>query len=526
MSRTAPLAMMLPVVVLLTGCGLLGEDPPDPAQEAGAASDPEAFVQEGHVGRLGNHFEARVEAAGVERLADRTRTTVRITSLEDEPVTMPQDVFAAGGLADRDITGFRLVDTVNQRRYGIHTDIGTQLPPTMEWLPGVAYELMVYSPPLDERVERVTLHTPGSIGEFAGIPVTEGEPRDHPSEPPDTDPEEGDTVVLPAEDGTPAPLDADHADLYGVVENVVQAQDSRDGAETVALHADVLFDFDEAELTEHAEGILGDVIEQTRERADPDEPPILIMGHTDGIGDDAYNQRLSEERAEAVRDMLEEALGPDYEYETRGLGAEHPVEQEGGDDDAWARSQNRRVEIAYAVREEDAPRSSEDTGLSEEILPPDPEAAGEPGRFRSHRDEDPVAEGEYLHQARFTEVERPWTIRVYPFYRDGAYLVARFDVTHDGDDPGDGFFKPFSDTFGGFDFRVLDPVNGTIHREVRRGSPDEAIYKLGAMHWPTARAAGETSYGYFYVPAPPEDVTSVVFHADGFGTFRDIPIEE
>ena len=53
------------------------------------------------------------------------------------------------------------------------------------------------------------------------------------------------------------------------------------------------------------------VAAETREKADPELPPITVVGHTDGVGGDDYNQTLSQERAEAVRDYLETELGTD-----------------------------------------------------------------------------------------------------------------------------------------------------------------------------------------------------------------------
>jgi outer membrane protein OmpA-like peptidoglycan-associated protein len=527
-------SVMVPLLCafMLSGCGVLGGDgglgPETEDAEDGAEEAPPqgaGFVQEGYVGRLGNYFEARVEVTEVARLEDRTRTTLELTSLEDEPVGLNQDTFSVGGLIDRDITGFRLVDTVNQRRYNVYTNIGSRLSPGGDLVPGATYELVVYSPPLEGGVESVTVEAPGGLGEYAGIPVVEGEPKSYPEEPPEEPPQAGETITLPVAEGEPEELDAEYAELFGVVEDVVQGRETETDHETVALRADVLFEFDEAELTGEAENILDDVIAETRERADPDNPPIIISGHTDGIGDDDYNQELSEDRAESVLEVLEDSLGADYAYESVGFGSSQPVEAEGGDDDSWARAQNRRVEISYAFLDEAVTQTEVEAETEEGIVVPDPGDVGEPAEFRSHVGEEPVAEGEYLWQPRHLDTERAWTMNVYPFYRDGAYLVARFDVTHHGEHAGAGFFDPFSGTFGSFDFSVIDPQTGTIYREVRRGAPDERTRTLGPGHWPPARAPEETSYGYIYVPAPPEDVTSVTFDGGGFGSFPDIPIE-
>ena len=74
---------------------------------------------------------------------------------------------------------------------------------------------------------------------------------------------------------------------------------------TVTISADVLFEFDEATLTDNAQETLADQAEQLSGLTGT----VEVVGHSDGIGDDDYNQRLSEDRAEAVKEALEEELG-------------------------------------------------------------------------------------------------------------------------------------------------------------------------------------------------------------------------
>lgn len=520
----APVSLLAAGGLLLGGCGLVTEEDKGGKDEGGKGGggkggDPDAFVQEGYVGRFDDYLNARVEIAEVARLDDRTRTTVHLTSLEEDPVDMSSSVFAISGVLDRNINGFRLLDPVHQRDYGVYSDIGTELPVGQQWQPGVTYEIVVFSPPLQDGVDRVTVHAPGSIGEFAGVPVTDGKPRTYPTEEPEESPSSGDEVTFAVDTGEPEPLEHDYSALRGVVHNVVQGRDASDGEETVSLRADVLFEFDESALTGNAKSILEGVIEDTRERADPDNPPITVDGHTDGIGADDYNQELSEERAESVKQVLAEELGDQYEYETEGHGSSDPVEPEGGDDDAWARAQNRRVEISYAFKEE-VVEGTEEKKVEEEIVEVDPDEAGEPADFHSHTDAEPVATGE-LSKDRWQD--RTWTMRVYPFYRDGAYLVARFDLTFEGGEIAPSY-NPFGSTFGKFDFSVVDPKTGKIYQEVVLGAPEDATYRVGSLSWPSANQAGETSYAYMYVPAPPEDVESVTFNGADFGRFTDIPI--
>ena len=73
-----------------------------------------------------------------------------------------------------------------------------------------------------------------------------------------------------------------------------------------------------------------------------------ITGHTDARGDDTYNVRLSQTRAESVKQQLV-ALGvPSEQVETTGLGKAQPLgpnQKADGSDDPAGRSRNRRAEI-------------------------------------------------------------------------------------------------------------------------------------------------------------------------------------
>lgn len=77
--------------------------------------------------------------------------------------------------------------------------------------------------------------------------------------------------------------------------------------------------------------------------ANKDVPYILLTGHTDSKGSDAYNQKLSERRAAAVRDALINNYGLDgSKLVARGYGEEQPV----ADNSTEAgRYKNRRVEL-------------------------------------------------------------------------------------------------------------------------------------------------------------------------------------
>lgn len=113
---------------------------------------------------------------------------------------------------------------------------------------------------------------------------------------------------------------------------------------TIELSADVLFDFDAAELRPEAKRALEKVAEVVRQRT---KGSVRIEGHTDGKGSAAYNQTLSEKRARSVRDRLA-SMAPGKRYSVVGFGASKPIApnaREDGSDDAAGRALNRRVQI-------------------------------------------------------------------------------------------------------------------------------------------------------------------------------------
>jgi OmpA-OmpF porin, OOP family len=93
-------------------------------------------------------------------------------------------------------------------------------------------------------------------------------------------------------------------------------------AEKVTFAADVLFDFDKAVIRPEGKSKLDDL--STKVRGINLEVAIAI-GHADSIGSDAYNQKLSVRRAEAVKAYLvSRGTEPNRVY-TEGKGEKQPV---------------------------------------------------------------------------------------------------------------------------------------------------------------------------------------------------------
>jgi OOP family OmpA-OmpF porin len=93
--------------------------------------------------------------------------------------------------------------------------------------------------------------------------------------------------------------------------------------ESVTVSAEKLFGFDKSKLREDGKATLDDAAAKLK--ANPDVQLVMITGHTDRIGSEAYNQKLSERRANQVRDYLI-AQGVDANrLQAVGKGESEPV---------------------------------------------------------------------------------------------------------------------------------------------------------------------------------------------------------
>jgi outer membrane protein OmpA-like peptidoglycan-associated protein len=114
----------------------------------------------------------------------------------------------------------------------------------------------------------------------------------------------------------------------------------------IELAADVLFDFDKADIKPQAQQALKQAASVIREKA---KSTVRIEGHTDAKGSDPYNQKLSLRRANSVKDWLVQKEGlKNMKFSTAGHGAKKPVAsntKSDGSDDPEGRQKNRRVEI-------------------------------------------------------------------------------------------------------------------------------------------------------------------------------------
>jgi outer membrane protein OmpA-like peptidoglycan-associated protein len=134
---------------------------------------------------------------------------------------------------------------------------------------------------------------------------------------------------------TQAQLDAANAQI-----EEMKAQKTDRGM--VVTLGDVLFDTGSASLKPGADRSLQQVAAYLMSNA---KAKVMVEGHTDSVGDDAFNQRLSEQRAQSVASKLA-FMGVDASrVSPAGLGEAYPVT---GNDTSAGRQQNRRVEIIFS----------------------------------------------------------------------------------------------------------------------------------------------------------------------------------
>ena len=110
-------------------------------------------------------------------------------------------------------------------------------------------------------------------------------------------------------------------------------------ATKVTYAADAFFDFDKAVLKAEGKAKLDDLVAKVK---DINLEVIIAVGHTDSVGGDPYNQKLSVKRSEAVKAYLVSKGIEKNRVYTEGKGEKQPVADNKTKD---GRAKNRRVEI-------------------------------------------------------------------------------------------------------------------------------------------------------------------------------------
>lgn len=140
---------------------------------------------------------------------------------------------------------------------------------------------------------------------------------------------------------TPANTPVDHrgCPLPQYPASVKPAEPAQSEVITLSDAGDVLFAFNQSELTPTAKSQLDSIMGKLE---DADVVSIKVVGFTDSVGSDAYNQALSQRRASSVAEyLLSQGVAPN-KITSEGKGESQPVADNETDE---GRAKNRRVEL-------------------------------------------------------------------------------------------------------------------------------------------------------------------------------------
>lgn len=498
------------------GSGGTGTGEGDGASAEGASGGP--YVREmGLPLTDGRVAGTELEISAIERTEDSTAVYMDFSVLDDAPADgeaedLPHPPNLIDPLSGRIYGG--LVDDPSSRDpeyYSVVEDANVPLDGPFG-RPGDHVALRVYYPSLPAGVEAVTVAFYG-MGFMTGIPVdTVDAHRPLTDAGRDALPEVGREP-----DGEAQEL---WADMLGFVESPDAATERAGDTETILLRSDVLFAFDDASLASDARAVLEETAAAI-EANGASGTAITVEGHTDGVGDDAYNQDLSLRRANAVRDELASQLGDGHDFEVAGRGSTEPVATEGGPDDEQARARNRRVEISYTVET----RTGTPEDATDDAIDVAERHTAEPAPYRPAGE--PVA----------SETAGGWQLDVRPLVRDGAYLMTELVFTNNtGETAAPNLASPGEDVAARYEsdlanFRLVEPGTGLVRYVAAYVNPaGDRPGDGGAGYDPVSMSIREIAPGESYVgiaifPAPSPDTEELTLQAGPFGDLPDIPVE-
>lgn len=140
-------------------------------------------------------------------------------------------------------------------------------------------------------------------------------------------------------------MDKQAAKLKKELEGVAEVERIGEGIK-LTMKSGILFGFDSYSLSQDSKEKLERLAETLKEY---DETNILVAGHTDNVGTDTYNMKLSERRADAVASFLNNKGVKRARMSVNGYGESTPLVDNTSESD---RDKNRRVELAIVANED------------------------------------------------------------------------------------------------------------------------------------------------------------------------------
>ncbi|MDQ2726738.1 MAG: protein kinase [Actinomycetota bacterium] len=412
-------------------------------------------------------------------------------------------------------TGISLVDPVARKWYKpVEDPKGDYLVSTIEassltsGQDTAAWETFAAPPP---SVTVVDIVVPGDGPEIVGVPITtEAGPwqptaNSVPFDRPDTS---ADT----------SGINLDVQDLVVDSSSYAELQQGTGDQQTVTLSADVLFAFNQASLSPASQQLLQGVATNIKAQA---SGQVAIVGYTDNIGDAAYNQGLSQQRAASVVAALQPLVnGAPVTLQPSGDGDADPVapnRNPDGSDNPAGRATNRRVTITYTMSPKPAATPA---------APPPSQPSAPSARTVSY------AFGE---TGRDTGPDT-WQVTVNGLRRDGSLVVldASAICTHSGDpssgcSASDAFAAHGGDADDGF--TLFAGGTGTTYRTasapgfsgVENNTALSSDFNGGGAEVPQ----GQSLRIWAYYATPAAGVASLTVQLPNGGpTVANVPIEQ
>jgi OOP family OmpA-OmpF porin len=145
-------------------------------------------------------------------------------------------------------------------------------------------------------------------------------------------------ITSPAE--APEELATSPTETDVIPEQAIVSTSTYEASEKISFDTETLFDFDKTALKNEGKQRLDFLAARLMDGV---VQVVVALGHTDSLGTQTYNQLLSEKRARAVADYLNNKGIPNEKIFTEGRGGSRPIASNSSE---AGRAMNRRVEIA------------------------------------------------------------------------------------------------------------------------------------------------------------------------------------